>query len=703
MVDLRLPKDPPLTVFGESQAKELAKYFLSLDQDQRPTLLFSSPYYRCLQTSQPIAAALELPIFVEHGISEWYSPATPGTGLHPRPASASDLKKYFTEIDAQTWSSIHYPSRKGEDVEQVHHRANVVLSDLISEIQVRFPNHKRILLVSHAGTVIALARELAGDRNMPLRVGCCSLTEFVRTKKDDGVGGGSGWKMKKGAEADFLTGGVQRDWGFEDIQIADGKVVDDIGVPGSEGEVDEPVGSMLRGNHGTNVLIWNRQSVGRGQYFNVDLVALQLPNFSTFLLTNVVLLSQLVWSLSKNQAMLVCTPSEFRTGISLLDCPGEATFQNRMRGGRNGLYRTSLPVPIVYAYCSESSNPVGAEWIIMEQMPGVQMGMAWDKLQLVQKQTLARNLVDVYDQLYRLKADGCGGIYYGVNPTMYDLGPLSRSPRWAPLSSESFRQLRSHCRHPIKDGYELGPIHDISLISYWLMVPTPSQTMPIFSSEEYIKLVAFNGHPPTRSDFDLPTRENCVELFQHIQALYPNSPLLGESNTSSFRFSHGDLHSGNILIDPHSGKITGIVDWEAAAFRPLWATVFGVCWFEEDGQRFILGMDEPGNFEDDVKPEDAILRAFFRCELNKRNPDLFSCFLGGVELQAVLHAAIDDPRPVGKSHIFLIQYYEFGYWDEARRGAFPWDMDAWRHRWLLLDWEGQTFAELPGAGFDMDS
>ena len=28
-----------------------------------------------------------------------------------------------------------------------------------------------------------------------------------------------------------------------------------------------------------------------------------------------------------------------------------------------------------------------------------------------------------------------------------------------------------------------------------------------------------------------------------------------------------------ILIDPQSGAITGIIDWEAAAFPPLWAEV----------------------------------------------------------------------------------------------------------------------------------
>lgn len=58
---------------------------------------------------------------VMKGLSEWYSPVVPGSGLHPRPAPASVLSNYFPEID-DSWSSIWYPSRAGEDVEQCHDR-----------------------------------------------------------------------------------------------------------------------------------------------------------------------------------------------------------------------------------------------------------------------------------------------------------------------------------------------------------------------------------------------------------------------------------------------------------------------------------------------------------------------------------------------------------------------------------------------------
>ncbi|KAJ3793056.1 hypothetical protein GGU11DRAFT_801172 [Lentinula aff. detonsa] len=284
------------------------------------------------------------------------------------------------------------------------------------------------------------------------------------------------------------------------------------------------------------------------------------------------------------------------------------------------LFKTEGQVAVMN-FVQKSSNSVGTEWLIMEYMSGVELDEAWDQLQYPQKQTFARNLIDVYDQLFRLKTR-----------RMDNLSSARRSPRWQPLSLESLRLLRSHCNHSIDNGYELGPLQDISLIDYRLVVPSPSQTMPTFTSEEYFKLVAFNGNPPTRSDFDLPTQEKCLYF-------------VWTSEPYNFYFSCGDLHEGNILIDPQSGAINGIVDWEAAGFRPLWAEVIG----------------------DDTAPEDIQLRAFIRHHLHKKNPDLFSCFVGGPELRAVLHAAVDDPSPIGETDIFLCRYHDLGYWKEGRR------------------------------------
>ena len=168
-----------------------------------------------------------------------------------------------------------YPSRKGEDLVALHDRLAGFLSVLIPEVQRRFAGvHKRIVLVTHAATVAALARELIGDRNLSFRVACCSLTVLDRK---DGVSGESAkrtaignWKVRLLGDGRHLKDGPQRAWGFMDAAISDGEVsvvattslrcdivldthtrptppqvVIEPGEPGTENEQDEPVGSQI--------------------------------------------------------------------------------------------------------------------------------------------------------------------------------------------------------------------------------------------------------------------------------------------------------------------------------------------------------------------------------------------------------------------------------------------------------------------------
>ncbi|KAG6902887.1 hypothetical protein C0995_010057 [Termitomyces sp. Mi166 len=199
---------------------------------------YSDDSDRCLQTAKPVSSALGIPIYVEHGelfppeilaiiwLAEWFSPVVPGTGLHPRPGSAESLRQYFPEIDT-SWSSVWYVSRKGEDVNQIHDRTDGFLEAFEVELERKFTvKHSRVLLVSHAATIITLVRSLLDNRDFPIRVGCCSISEFERVPGEQRRLGS--WKALRLADGSHLKDGASRDWGFEDIEISGGKVCADI-------------------------------------------------------------------------------------------------------------------------------------------------------------------------------------------------------------------------------------------------------------------------------------------------------------------------------------------------------------------------------------------------------------------------------------------------------------------------------------------
>ncbi|PVG03371.1 phosphoglycerate mutase-like protein [Serendipita vermifera] len=238
------PRDPPLAAYGEEQAIELATYFSSLPENERPTAIYSSPYYRCLQTAYPTSVALKLPIYVEHGLGEWYSPVKANTGLHPRPVSAAELKPYFDTIDTN-WAPTYLVSRKGESVPDLYRRGEIFMDAFIRRVNEGGfgGGHERVLLVSHAATVITLAQALLGDTTIgrELRVGCCTLSTLDKQGtaiQQDSIGSNVWTARGKLATADFLTNGVERDWGMADIETRNGVVVEDDGVPGTNGEED---------------------------------------------------------------------------------------------------------------------------------------------------------------------------------------------------------------------------------------------------------------------------------------------------------------------------------------------------------------------------------------------------------------------------------------------------------------------------------
>lgn len=262
--------DPALTSHGVEQAHELAAHLMSL---QPPVeRVYSSPYYRCLQTVEPFVglwaqsarpdadAGTKPAILGEAGLSEWYGSAS---FEHPTSASSDRLAELFPAFDRSYVPAV-VPSRMGESIAQLHDRVALTMDALIKQCDEA--GVRAVLLCSHAATAIALGRVLTG--NMPenieaedFRVFTCSLSAFrrraaapcdiageaaatsaprtlggVRTptsqttaSPDDcskntadpssaevdwknGRGVGGGWLCEVNGDCSFLSGGEERGW-----------------------------------------------------------------------------------------------------------------------------------------------------------------------------------------------------------------------------------------------------------------------------------------------------------------------------------------------------------------------------------------------------------------------------------------------------------------------------------------------------------
>jgi transcription factor C subunit 7 len=60
-----IASDPPLAAHGTEQAKELTAHLVKLDP--KIDRIYSSPFYRCLETINPTAEALDLQVLADNG------------------------------------------------------------------------------------------------------------------------------------------------------------------------------------------------------------------------------------------------------------------------------------------------------------------------------------------------------------------------------------------------------------------------------------------------------------------------------------------------------------------------------------------------------------------------------------------------------------------------------------------------------------
>ncbi|KAJ5211068.1 hypothetical protein N7491_010885 [Penicillium cf. griseofulvum] len=191
------PADPALTSHGVHQSHELAEHLSAPQFHPKPFRVYSSPFYRCLQTIQPSVEELkrisaesvkgqkdgqsgsidrhaELDVRIENGLGEWFG-ATDffDHPAHPTPQIMSTHFPTLISDASQTYKPLLIPSRRGETIKQLHNRIATALEGIIADIdaevsalEAELPlaqrTSKSVLICAHAAPLIAMGRALTG-------------------------------------------------------------------------------------------------------------------------------------------------------------------------------------------------------------------------------------------------------------------------------------------------------------------------------------------------------------------------------------------------------------------------------------------------------------------------------------------------------------------------------------------------------------
>lgn len=218
----------------------------------------------------------------------------------------------------------------------------------------------------------------------------------------------------------------------------------------------------------------------------------------------------------------------------------------------------------------------------MEYMPGRCLSDCLEDLTFRHKLRTAIDLANIMSSMFKLTAPQCSSMYPYMGG-IFQRDPSLGSLRYPPLAL--LYSPRLSC--VVERQFCVGPLNDL-LLDYPRQID-PRRCGPFDSECDFMEAAAFWGKPPTRPGgrIECGVFEKVLEVYEVVQRLYGSSEnTLTKCRT--FHFAHGDLSDYNILIDPNTGAITGVIDWEMARFRPACIAGVGGGWFDDGSERFLM-------------------------------------------------------------------------------------------------------------------
>ena len=227
---------------------------------------------------------------------------------------------------------------------------------------------------------------------------------------------------------------------------------------------------------------------------------------------------------------------------------------------------TTIPVPSVIAYSSTTENELGCEWILMERVTGVALKDIWGDIDLETKSREIEVIAGFVRQLRDIQRcfTAIGNLYFREEIKISNVGI-----RTVPTEDEK---------------YVVGPIVTPYMFAGGRKLRVPRNLGPYSNDAEYIAalaateieemklLLSADAHLHPDFDEDLAgDAEATIEVLDELQAI---SITLFPSPPRHFLLHHHDLSLANIIVDPATHEITGIVDWECVGSRPHWELTY---------------------------------------------------------------------------------------------------------------------------------
>ncbi|KAH7087483.1 kinase-like domain-containing protein [Paraphoma chrysanthemicola] len=228
------------------------------------------------------------------------------------------------------------------------------------------------------------------------------------------------------------------------------------------------------------------------------------------------------------------------------------------------------PTPRILAWSPRAqANPVGAEYIIMEKAPGVELETFWPTLSIQERLAVVKAMAAYQKAWASVSFKQFGSLYYAEDLDIKSsTGPLYTDVNGCDVWDDRYAIGLSTAREWVDHGratvqLDRGPWN--SLQQYHEAIGRREEAAVKQLRRMPTSPITLFG-PGTYQ----PTRErNLAALEKYLQLIKYLVPT--DRNTSSAHIWHPDLHVANIFVDPSEPtKIVSLIDWQSTEIGPLY-------------------------------------------------------------------------------------------------------------------------------------
>lgn len=283
----------------------------------------------------------------------------------------------------------------------------------------------------------------------------------------------------------------------------------------------------------------------------------------------------------------------------------------------------NIPIPKIHAWSAVTDNPVQAEYIVMEEAPGISLANVWEDMKLRSKDKVIEDLVAIEKKLPSVSFTLYGNIYFAK-----DSFPGCKK---AEVSGDVSAELKKE----VEERFTIGPVIEHV---FWRneRASMSIERGPWETAHDYLKALANNQikwlsqhavrEPPTDM-FQKSDAQNSpdahIALYKKYLGISPYIFPKDERMTRSTLW-HWDMHAANFFVK--DDRITSLIDWQSTWAGPLFLQYRYPKLVNYTGE---VMLRFPSNYKDMEKSEKdrvanlverSLVQYLYETETKKQNP-----------------------------------------------------------------------------------